>query len=366
MGLVRRIAGSATDGEGGRERAHGRHHQRRGHTEGPRGERRRRRHRRARAGEAARPRLLVLLPAAQREDPVVQDRPRAAAVALLRVRRGRRRVRLRHEDGGPVLSRGRAQAGRARPHRHRGRGRARRRVRAATRRGSRTCARPRPSSTTPSSCALPRRRRRARARIWQGAAWAATCRSAGAWASRRGGGALVRHLGGLGFKPKEMVDANVALERDGKLRDRFYNRVMFPIRDVQGECIAFGGRIVGEGQPKYLNSQETPLFHKSQVLFGLDRAKAALASTGVAVVVEGYTDVIALYGGGRGKRGGHAGHGAHHAPAHPAALPSRAAPHRLSVRRRRGGAARGRPRAGIHRRQHDAGGGAQRRRSWPP
>ena len=109
-----------------------------------------------------------------------------------------------------------------------------------------------------------------------------------------GGGALVRHLGGLGFKPKEMVDANVALERDGKLRDRFYNRVMFPIRDVQGECIAFGGRIVGEGQPKYLNSQETPLFHKSQVLFGLDRAKAALASTGVAVVVEGYTDVIAL------------------------------------------------------------------------
>ena len=115
-----------------------------------------------------------------------------------------------------------------------------------------------------------------------------------------GGGALVRHLGGLGFKPKEMVDANVALERDGKLRDRFYNRVMFPIRDVQGECIAFGGRIVGEGQPKYLNSQETPLFHKSQVLFGLDRAKAALASTGVAVVVEGYTDVIALSEAGVG------------------------------------------------------------------
>ncbi len=97
-----------------------------------------------------------------------------------------------------------------------------------------------------------------------------------------------------------MVDANVALERDGKLRDRFYNRVMFPIRDVQGECIAFGGRIVGEGQPKYLNSQETPLFHKSQVLFGLDRAKAALASTGVAVVVEGYTDVIALSEAGVG------------------------------------------------------------------
>ncbi len=109
-----------------------------------------------------------------------------------------------------------------------------------------------------------------------------------------GKGALVRHLGNLGFKPKEMLDANVAVERSGKLRDRFYNRVMFPIRDVQGEAIAFGGRVVGTGEPKYLNSQETPLFHKSQVLFGLDRAKAAMASTGVAVVVEGYTDVIAL------------------------------------------------------------------------
>ena len=102
-----------------------------------------------------------------------------------------------------------------------------------------------------------------------------------------GGGALVRHLRALGFKPKEMVDANVAVERSGKLRDRFYNRVIFPIRDVQGEAIAFGGRVVRKGEPKYLNSQETPLFHKSQVLFGLDAAKAAMASTGVAVVVEG-------------------------------------------------------------------------------
>ena len=117
-----------------------------------------------------------------------------------------------------------------------------------------------------------------------------------------GRGSLVRHLAAAGFTAEEMQQANVALvgKGDGKLRDRFYNRVMFPIRDVQGECIAFGGRIVGEGQPKYLNSQETPLFHKSQVLFGLDRAKAALASTGVAVVVEGYTDVIALSEAGVG------------------------------------------------------------------
>ena len=84
----------------------------------------------------------------------------------------------------------------------------------------------------------------------------------------------------------------------GKLRDRFYNRIMFPINDPQGECIAFGGRVVGKGEPKYLNSQETPLFHKSQVLYGMDKAKAAMASTGIAVVVEGYTDVIALHEAG--------------------------------------------------------------------
>ena len=114
-----------------------------------------------------------------------------------------------------------------------------------------------------------------------------------------GHGALVRHLAALGFKPNEMIEANVALKgRDGRLRDRFYNRIIFPINDAQGECIAFGGRVVGVGEPKYLNSQETPLFHKSQVLYGLDKAKSAMASTGVAVVVEGYTDVISLHEAG--------------------------------------------------------------------
>lgn len=120
-----------------------------------------------------------------------------------------------------------------------------------------------------------------------------------------GNGQLVRHLKAKGFKDKELVDANVALDGDvgggrGRLKDRFYNRIMFPIYDVQGECIAFGGRIIGDGQPKYLNSQETPVFHKSEVLFGLDKAKAAMAASGIAVVVEGYTDVIALSEAGIG------------------------------------------------------------------
>lgn len=111
--------------------------------------------------------------------------------------------------------------------------------------------------------------------------------------------ALVRHLRSQGFSAQEMIDANVALSSDrGGLRDRFFGRIIFPIRDIDGATIAFGGRVVGKGEPKYLNSQETPIFHKSEVLFGLDKAKAAMASTGVAIVVEGYTDVIAMHESG--------------------------------------------------------------------
>ena len=117
-----------------------------------------------------------------------------------------------------------------------------------------------------------------------------------------GRGALVSHLRTRGFSFHEMTLANVAMgPREGQrgpTRDRFYERVMFPIFDVRGECIAFGGRVIGAGEPKYLNSQETPIFHKSEVLYGLDKAKAAMSSTGTAIVVEGYTDVIALHEAG--------------------------------------------------------------------
>ena len=109
---------------------------------------------------------------------------------------------------------------------------------------------------------------------------------------------LVRHLSSSGYTPDEMLAANVAVQRDGRVSDRFYNRVIFPINDAQGECIAFGGRVIGQGEPKYLNSQETPLFHKSNVLFGLDKAKKHMTNTGCAIVVEGYTDVIALHENG--------------------------------------------------------------------
>lgn len=110
---------------------------------------------------------------------------------------------------------------------------------------------------------------------------------------------LTKFLLAKKFSVKDIIDANLAMKgKDGRAHDRFYDRVMFPIRDVHGNVIAFGGRIMGDGQPKYLNTNENPIFHKSQVLYGLDKAKANMASTGIAVVVEGYTDVIALHEAG--------------------------------------------------------------------
>ena len=114
-----------------------------------------------------------------------------------------------------------------------------------------------------------------------------------------GGDSLVKELSKKGFTRDEMLGANVAMVgRNGALRDRFFNRAMFPIHDISGACIAFGGRIIGQGEPKYLNSQETRIFHKSNVLYGLDKAKASMASTGTAIVTEGYTDVIAMHKAG--------------------------------------------------------------------
>jgi DNA primase len=80
--------------------------------------------------------------------------------------------------------------------------------------------------------------------------------------------------------------------------DRFRDRLMIPIWDSQGRVIAFGGRALGDAQPKYLNSPETDLFDKGKTLYGLDRAKAAIAKQDGAVVVEGYFDVIALHAAG--------------------------------------------------------------------
>ena len=81
---------------------------------------------------------------------------------------------------------------------------------------------------------------------------------------------------------------------DAKRYDRFRDRIMFPIRSVQGEVIGFGGRVLDRGEPKYLNSPETPVFSKGRELYGLYEARAAVRQHGFALVVEGYMDVVAL------------------------------------------------------------------------
>jgi DNA primase len=81
---------------------------------------------------------------------------------------------------------------------------------------------------------------------------------------------------------------------DGKRYDRFRDRIMFPIRNVKGECIGFGGRVLGDEKPKYLNSPETPVFSKGHELYGLFEARNAIRDAGYVLVTEGYMDVVAL------------------------------------------------------------------------
>jgi DNA primase len=109
--------------------------------------------------------------------------------------------------------------------------------------------------------------------------------------------ALIGHLSSMGVSLDEIVAAGLAgqPEGGGDPYDRFRARVMFPIFDVRGRCIAFGGRtLLPEGKPKYLNSPETPLFKKSAVLFNHQSARAAAAKGQPVIVAEGYVDVIAL------------------------------------------------------------------------
>lgn len=106
------------------------------------------------------------------------------------------------------------------------------------------------------------------------------------------------YLMSKGISSQDIVACNLGVVRNGQLRDRFFNRVMFPIFDANNNCVAFGGRVIGDGNPKYLNSSETPIFHKSRVLFGMNVAQSEIVATGTAVVVEGYTDVIAMHEAG--------------------------------------------------------------------
>ena len=99
----------------------------------------------------------------------------------------------------------------------------------------------------------------------------------------------------LNYQDANLLETGLVIENDeGKRYDRFRDRIMFPIINVRGQIIGFGGRVLDKGEPKYLNSPETPLFEKGRELYGLFQAQKAIRAEKLALVVEGYMDVVAL------------------------------------------------------------------------
>ncbi len=113
--------------------------------------------------------------------------------------------------------------------------------------------------------------------------------------------ALSSHLAGKGFDPKWARDV-LGLTRQGKTGrgdfDLFRKRLLFPIQDSRGQVVAFGGRVLDDSLPKYINSPESPIYHKGRILYGLFQAKEAMRRGGEGIVVEGYFDQLALYRAG--------------------------------------------------------------------
>jgi DNA primase len=118
---------------------------------------------------------------------------------------------------------------------------------------------------------------------------------------------LLKHLLKTGYTLPDLLAAGLITTKEGAGRnpkdasgyyDKFRGRVMFPIRDLRRKVIGFGGRILGEGMPKYLNSPETPLFSKSRALYLLEKAREAAGKTETLIIVEGYFDAIALHQAG--------------------------------------------------------------------
>jgi len=116
---------------------------------------------------------------------------------------------------------------------------------------------------------------------------------------------LLRRFGGSDLERRQLTDAGLVIERErGTARDgerhydRFRDRIVFPIRDTRGRVIAFGGRVIDAGEPKYLNSPETALFHKGRELYGLYETRRARANLTRLIVVEGYMDTVRLHQAG--------------------------------------------------------------------
>ena len=133
--------------------------------------------------------------------------------------------------------------------------------------------------------------------------------AAKAYLDKRGLSAEVIAHYGLGYAPDgwqplaqvfqpypntALVDTGMVIDNEGKHYDRFRHRIMFPIRNPRGQVIGFGGRVLDDSKPKYLNSPDTPLFDKGKNLYGLYEGRAAVKEAGRILVVEGYMDVVAL------------------------------------------------------------------------
>jgi DNA primase len=114
--------------------------------------------------------------------------------------------------------------------------------------------------------------------------------------------ALLSHLRGHGVTDRQMLDAGLVIEPEDRgkaLYDRFRNRVIIPIQDMKGRVVAFGGRVLDpDAKPKYLNSPETPLFHKGHIVFNGHRAREAAFKSGTVIATEGYLDAIAVWQAG--------------------------------------------------------------------
>jgi DNA primase len=107
---------------------------------------------------------------------------------------------------------------------------------------------------------------------------------------------LSRALTGKGASEDELISLGLAQKNQrGSLTDRFRNRVMFPIMNETGRTVGFGGRVMDDGQPKYLNSPETPLFEKGRTLYGLNLARSAVRRQDQIILMEGYMDVITAH-----------------------------------------------------------------------
>lgn len=107
---------------------------------------------------------------------------------------------------------------------------------------------------------------------------------------------LLTFMGSRHIDPETSTEAGLLQARENRGHyDRFRNRLMFPIRNREGQVVGFGGRALGDGIPKYLNSPQTPIFDKGSIVYGLDLAKDAVRDTGEIVIVEGYMDVIAAH-----------------------------------------------------------------------